>query len=53
MPAARPSIPSIKLTELIEPKTPMITTGIAKIPNSKPPNVVTIPVKAKNKPKTI
>ena len=52
IPAARPSIPSIRLTELIDPKTPMITTGMASRPKLKPPNVVTAPVNPKNIPKT-
>ena len=53
IPAARPSIPSIKLTEFIQPKTAMITTGIAKIPNSNPPKVAIAPVNPKSRPMTI
>ena len=53
IPAARPSIPSMRFTELMHPRIAITTTGIANHPNVNPPNVVTAPVNAKNNPKTI
>ena len=40
----------MRFTALIAPNTPMIKTGYAKRPKLNPPQVVTAPVNAKNKP---
>ena len=54
IPAARPSIPSIRLTEFIDPTIPNITTGIINIPILNPSKVApTAPEAIRNKETSI
>ena len=50
IPAARPSIPSMRLTAFIAPKTAIMQNGIARMPRVNPPQTVTTPVRPRNKP---